>query len=109
VRDALLIMLNLPFALIRRTLALLRGERHFNISGAVGYIAVFGVSVLNGVVLVSVDPPGRDENSHHGEAILPVPDPLRRSSWRDRGRDRLLPAALSHGMRRESSRPLARS
>src|SRR2546422_11278495 len=40
--DALLIMLNLPFALIGGTLALFLWGTHFNISAAVGYIAVFG-------------------------------------------------------------------
>src|SRR5207253_1241111 len=53
VGDALLIMLNLPFALIGGTLALWLWGSNFNISAAAGYIAVFGVSVLNGVVLVS--------------------------------------------------------
>src|SRR5262249_49475719 len=53
VSDALLIMLNLPFALIGGTLGLYVSNTTFNISAAVGYIAVFGVSVLNGVVLVS--------------------------------------------------------
>src|SRR5882724_5951659 len=53
VGDALLIMLNLPFAIIGGTLALFLWRSNFNISAAVGYIAVFGVSVLNGVVLVS--------------------------------------------------------
>ena len=49
VGDSLLIMLNLPFALIGGTLALYLWGTNFNISAAVGYIAVFGVSVLNGV------------------------------------------------------------
>src|SRR5262249_60412386 len=40
---ALLIMLNLPFALIGGTLALYLWRTNFNISAAVGYIAVFGV------------------------------------------------------------------
>ena len=40
--DALLIMLNLPFALIGGTLALYFWQSNFNISAAVGYIAVFG-------------------------------------------------------------------
>jgi cobalt-zinc-cadmium resistance protein CzcA len=53
VADALLIMLNLPFAIIGGTLGLFLWGSNFNISAAVGYIAVFGVSVLNGVVLVS--------------------------------------------------------
>src|SRR5207245_4405223 len=51
--DALLIMLNLPFALIGGRLALFLSGTHFTIPAAVGYVAVFGVSVLNGVVLVS--------------------------------------------------------
>src|SRR5207247_9112288 len=51
--DALLIMLNLPFALIGGTLALFLWRTTFNISAAVGFVAVFGVSALNGVVLVS--------------------------------------------------------
>src|SRR5207244_13316759 len=50
---ASLIMLNLPFALIGGTLALYLWHTNFNISAAVGYIAVFEVSVLNGVVLVT--------------------------------------------------------
>src|ERR671937_1776705 len=61
VGDALLIMLNLPFALIGGTLALFLWGTNFNISGAVGYIAVFGVSVLNGVVMVSSIRHARDE------------------------------------------------
>lgn len=51
--DAFLIMLNVPFALVGGTLALYLWGANFNISAAVGYIAVFGVSVLNGVVLVA--------------------------------------------------------
>src|SRR5207245_2291229 len=50
---ALLIMLNLPFALIGGTMALYLSHTNFNISAAVGYIAVFGVSVLKGLVLVT--------------------------------------------------------
>src|SRR5256712_824973 len=53
VGDALLIMLNLPFALIGGTRPPDLSGGHFTISAAVGYVAVFGVSVLNGVVLVS--------------------------------------------------------
>src|SRR5262249_58465280 len=53
VGHALLIMLNLPFALIGGTLALFLWCTNFNISASIGYIALFRVSVLNGVVLVS--------------------------------------------------------
>ena len=67
--DALLIMLNLPFALIGGTLALYFWGTNFNISAAVGYIAVFGVSVLNGVVLVSSIRQGLDRGLPPEEAI----------------------------------------
>jgi cobalt-zinc-cadmium resistance protein CzcA len=110
VRDALLIMLNLPFALIGGTLALFAWGTHFNISGAVGYIAVFGVSVLNGVVLVSSIRQARDEELSPREAIL------RGCQIRFRpivvagivAVIGFLPAALSHGIGAEIQRPLAR-
>ncbi len=54
VGDTLLIMMpNLPLAIIRVTIRLWLWGTNFNISAAVGYIAVFGVGVPNGVVLVS--------------------------------------------------------
>src|SRR5437870_6467231 len=103
-------MLNLPFALIGGTLALWLWGSNFNISAAVGYIAVFGVSVLNGVVLVS------SIRQAYGEG-LPLHDAI------VRGCDirfraivvsgivaviGFLPAALSHGIGAEIQRPLAR-
>jgi heavy metal efflux system protein len=110
VSDALIIMLNLPFALIGGTLALLLWRTNFNISGAVGYIAVFGVSVLNGVVLVSSIRHARDEGLSPREAIL------RGCTLRFRpivvsgivAVIGFLPAALSHGIGAEIQRPLAR-
>ena len=110
VPDALLIMLNLPFALIGGTLALLLWNTNFNISGAVGYIAVFGVSVLNGVVLVSSIRQAREEGLSQREAIL------RGCALRFRpivvsgivAVIGFLPAALSHGIGAEIQRPLAR-
>jgi heavy metal efflux system protein len=110
VGDALIVMLNLPFALIGGTLALLLWKTNFNISGAVGYIAVFGVSVLNGVVLVSSIRHARDEGLSPREAIL------RGCALRFRpivvsgivAVIGFLPAALSHGIGAEIQRPLAR-
>ena len=110
VGDALIIMLNLPFALIGGTLALLLWQTNFNISGAVGYIAVFGVSVLNGVVLVSSIRHARDEGRSPRDAIQ------RGCALRFRpivvsgivAVIGFLPAALSHGIGAEIQRPLAR-
>jgi cobalt-zinc-cadmium resistance protein CzcA len=52
-RPALLIFLNVPFAATGGILALLVRGMPFSISAGVGFIALFGVAVLNGVVLVS--------------------------------------------------------
>jgi cobalt-zinc-cadmium resistance protein CzcA len=110
VGDALLIMLNLPFAIIGGTLALFFWGTNFNISAAVGYIAVFGVSVLNGVVLVS------SIRQAYGDG-LPMQDAIVKGC-EIRFRPifvsavvaviGFLPAALSHGIGAEIQRPLAR-
>jgi len=110
VGDALLIMLNLPFALIGGTVALYLWGANFNISAAVGYIAVFGVSVLNGVVLVS------SIRQAHADG-LPARDAIVRGCEL-RFRPIIvaaivavigfLPAALSHDIGAEIQQPLAR-
>ena len=53
VKQALLIILNIPFALIGGILALLIGHFNLSVSASVGFIALFGVAVLNGIVMVS--------------------------------------------------------
>jgi heavy metal efflux system protein len=52
-RHALLVMLNVPFALIGGVAALWLRGLHLNLSASVGFIALFGVAVLNGVVLLT--------------------------------------------------------
>ena len=52
-RAALLIFLNVPFAIIGGVVALWLRHLPFSISAAVGFIALSGVAVLNGLVLVS--------------------------------------------------------
>jgi len=108
--DALLIMLNLPFAIIGGTLSLFLWGTNFSISAAVGYIAVFGVSVLDGVVLVSFIRQALAEDLNLREAIV------RGCEIRFRpiivtaivAIIGFLPAALSHGIGAEIQRPLAR-
>ena len=53
VKQALLIIMNIPFALIGGILALIIGSFNMSVSASVGFIALFGVAVLNGVVMVS--------------------------------------------------------
>lgn len=52
-RQALLILTNVPFAFIGGIAALWIRGLNLNISAAIGFIALFGVAVLNGIVLVS--------------------------------------------------------
>jgi cobalt-zinc-cadmium resistance protein CzcA len=53
VRTALLVFLNVPFAIAGGALALWLRGLPFSISAGVGFIALFGVAVLNGLVLIS--------------------------------------------------------
>jgi cobalt-zinc-cadmium resistance protein CzcA len=52
-RQAMLVMLNVPFALVGGIAALWLRGLNLNLSAAVGFIALFGVAVLNGVVLLA--------------------------------------------------------
>ncbi|MEY2934310.1 MAG: hypothetical protein RL033_5059 [Pseudomonadota bacterium] len=53
-RTALLILLNIPFASVGGVVALWLRDIPFSISAGVGFIALYGVAVLNGLVLLSV-------------------------------------------------------
>jgi cobalt-zinc-cadmium resistance protein CzcA len=53
VRDSLLVICNVPFAVIGGIFALAGSGQYLSVPSAVGFIAVFGVAVLNGVVLVA--------------------------------------------------------
>ena len=52
-KPALLIFLNIPFAIIGGIAALFLRGLPFSLSAGIGFIALFGVAVLNGLVLVS--------------------------------------------------------
>ena len=53
VKQALLILLNVPFALVGGIAALWLRGINLNLSASIGFIALFGVAVLNGIVMVS--------------------------------------------------------
>lgn len=54
VKDAALVIMNVPFALIGGILALHITGINFSISAGIGFIALFGVCIQNGVILISV-------------------------------------------------------
>jgi heavy metal efflux system protein len=53
VKNSVLIILNVPFALIGGIVALFVSGQYLSVPSSVGFIALFGVAVLNGVVMVS--------------------------------------------------------
>ncbi len=102
-------MLNVPFALVGGVAALWVRGLNLNLSASVGFIALFGVAVLNGVVLVSYINRLRDRGR-------PLNDAVREGSD-DRLRANLLtglvaafgfiPMAISTSPGSEIQRPLA--
>ncbi|MGD2112390.1 MAG: CusA/CzcA family heavy metal efflux RND transporter [Gammaproteobacteria bacterium] len=53
VGQALLVMINVPLALIGGVAALFFSGQYLSVPGSIGFIALFGVAVLNGVVMVA--------------------------------------------------------
>lgn len=108
-RHAALIILNLPFALIGGIAALWLTGEYLSVPASVGFINLFGVAVLNGIVLVSYINKLRDEGMNQGEAVvtgctLRLRPVLMTAVVALLG---LLPLALSHGIGSEVQRPLA--
>ncbi|OGJ87380.1 MAG: hypothetical protein A2268_14600 [Candidatus Raymondbacteria bacterium RifOxyA12_full_50_37] len=109
VRTAALIITNVPFALIGGIFGLLLTGEYLSVPAAVGFIALFGVAVQNGVVLVSFIDYLRTEGTTVGEAIVqgavmrlrPV---LMTALTTALG---LTPLLLSSGLGAEVQRPLA--
>jgi cobalt-zinc-cadmium resistance protein CzcA len=109
VRSALLILLNVPFALIGGIVALYITGIHLSVSAAIGFIALFGQAVLNGVVMVSYFNELRDQGRPVYDAVLEGSlVRLRTVSMTSLlAMLGLLPMALSHGIGAEVQRPLA--
>jgi cobalt-zinc-cadmium resistance protein CzcA len=68
--QATLILLNVPFALVGGMAALWARGLNLNVSASIGFIALFGVAVLNGVVMVSYINGLRDDGHSMEEALL---------------------------------------
>ena len=69
IRYASLILLTLPFALVGGIAGLLISGQYLSVPASVGFIALFGVAVLNGVVLVSYINKLREEGAGLEESI----------------------------------------
>jgi cobalt-zinc-cadmium resistance protein CzcA len=108
-RQATLVILNVPFALVGGVAALWLRGINLNLSASIGFIALFGVAVLNGIVLITAVNFLREEGQELRDAILtgagrrlkPV---LMTALVAALG---FVPMALSHGAGAEVQRPLA--
>lgn len=69
IRLALLVISNLPFALIGGVFSLFISGQYLSVPASVGFVVLFGVAVLNGLVLVSRISQLRDEGFGLDEAI----------------------------------------
>jgi cobalt-zinc-cadmium resistance protein CzcA len=108
-RFAFLILLNVPFAAIGGIIALPIAGLTLSVSALVGFIALFGVSVQNGVLLVErireLRRLGKSMNDAvHEGAVSRLRPVVMTAAMAALG---LLPAALSHGVGAETSRPFA--
>jgi len=108
-RSSLLIIANIPFSVIGGILALWLTGIYLSVSAAIGFIALFGQSVLNGVVMVALF----NELRQHGKsaeeavksgAIMRLRTVLMTGLLAALG---LLPMALSKGIGAETQKPLA--
>ncbi|TRW22070.1 efflux RND transporter permease subunit [Flavobacterium zepuense] len=109
IKDSLLVLVNVPFAIIGGILALQITGINFGISAGVGFIALLGICIQNGVILVS-------EFHTNLKAKLSLTDAIVQGV---KSRTRpvvmtalmaaigLMPAALSTGIGSESQKPLA--
>ncbi|MBL0740827.1 efflux RND transporter permease subunit [Chryseolinea lacunae] len=108
-KDAGLVLINVPFALIGGILAIHFTGINFGISAGVGFIALFGICVQNGVILIT-------EFNENLRNDMNLPDAIA-LGIRQRTRPvvmtalmasiGLMPAALSTGIGSESQKPLA--
>jgi len=108
-RLAFLILLNVPFAAVGGVLALPVAGLPLSVSALVGFIALFGVAVQNGVLMVERIRELRKQGKPQAEAIPEGAASRMRAvvmtaMMASLG---LLPAALSHAVGAETSRPFA--
>ena len=109
IKNALLILMNVPFAMIGGILILLATGINLSVSAAVGFIALFGIAVQNGVILVSqLNKLRREGQSLHDAIVNGSVSRLRpvvmTAMMAMLG---LFPAALSTSVGSETAKPFA--
>jgi cobalt-zinc-cadmium resistance protein CzcA len=109
IKNTLLILLNIPLALVGGVVALWLGGENLSVPASVGFIALFGIALENGMVLVTYlnqlvrDGVSIDEASVKG-AVLRLRPVLMTALTTALG---LIPLLLATGVGSEVQRPLA--
>ncbi|HRI24645.1 MAG TPA: CusA/CzcA family heavy metal efflux RND transporter [Ferruginibacter sp.] len=107
--DAGLVLINVPFALIGGILALHLTGTIFSISAGIGFIALFGICIQNGVILISVF----KQNLHQKIPLVTAVKEGVKTRIRPVVMTALMaaiglfPAAISTGIGSETQKPLA--
>jgi cobalt-zinc-cadmium resistance protein CzcA len=108
-RDCLLTLAGIPFAVAGGVLALSISGQNFSISAAIGFVSLFGVSVMDGILMITF------YNHERSQGLVPVDAMYRAASTRMRpllmtalsACIGLFPAAISTGIGSQVQRPLA--
>jgi cobalt-zinc-cadmium resistance protein CzcA len=113
-KDAALVFLNVPFAIVGGVIALHVTGTNFSISAGIGFIALFGICIQDGVLLITVFKHNLEHMHNQSHSLytaikLGVNSRIRPVMMTAlMAAIGLFPAAVSHGIGSESSRPLAR-
>jgi cobalt-zinc-cadmium resistance protein CzcA len=113
-KDAGLVFTNVPFAVVGGIVSLLLTGTNFSISAGIGFIALFGICILEGVLLITAFKNNMELYKHEQkplyisikEGVKSLVRPVVMTSLM--AAIGLLPAAVSTSIGSESSRPLAR-
>jgi cobalt-zinc-cadmium resistance protein CzcA len=109
VRDCLLTLAGIPFAVAGGVLALYVSGLNFSVSAAVGFVSLFGVSVMDGILMITF------YNHERVKGLAPMDAMFRAATTRMRpllmtalsACIGLFPAAISTGIGSQVQRPLA--
>ncbi len=108
-KDAALVFTNVPFAIIGGSLALLVTGTNFSISAGIGFIALFGICIQNGVIMIEVFKDNIKQKMSLQKAVVEGVKsrvrPVTMTAFM--GIFGMLPAAISSGIGSESQKPLA--
>ncbi len=109
IRDSLLALSGIPFAVAGGILGLYIGGLNFSVSAAVGFISLFGVSAMDGILLMSYIRRDIEEGMGTEEAIIRASETRMRQIFMT-GLSAcigLVPAAFSTGIGSQVQQPLA--